>query len=37
MGKAGRERIQTRFSVEGMVEGNLAVYRELLEEIPSNK
>lgn len=30
MGAAGRERIRTQFSVDSMVEGNLAVYREVL-------
>jgi glycosyltransferase involved in cell wall biosynthesis len=32
MGEAGRERVAREFSVDGMVDGNLAVYRELLEE-----
>jgi glycosyltransferase involved in cell wall biosynthesis len=30
MGEAGRNRVRDLFSVEGMVEGNLAVYREVL-------
>jgi glycosyltransferase involved in cell wall biosynthesis len=30
MGERGRTRVRSRFSVDGMVEGNLAVYRELL-------
>jgi len=30
MGERGRDRIREHFSVSGMVEGNLAVYRELL-------
>jgi hypothetical protein len=30
MGEAGRERVQEVFSVNRMVEGNLAVYREIL-------
>ncbi|MDD2769707.1 MAG: glycosyltransferase [Methylococcus sp.] len=32
MGRHGRELIDREFSVDGMVEGNLAVYRELLAE-----
>lgn len=32
MGAAGREKMRREFSVEGMVEGNLKVYRELLGE-----
>jgi glycosyltransferase involved in cell wall biosynthesis len=32
MGQRGRELIEREFSVEGMVEGNLAVYRELWKE-----
>lgn len=32
MGEAGRERVDLEFSVDGMVEGNLRVYRELLQE-----
>jgi glycosyltransferase involved in cell wall biosynthesis len=35
MGKAGRERIRSRFSVEAMVEGNLSVYKELVESMPA--
>jgi glycosyltransferase involved in cell wall biosynthesis len=31
MGEAGRELVQREFSVDGMVEGNLGVYRELLD------
>ena len=30
MGKAGRERVASRFSVDAMVAGNLAVYRKVL-------
>jgi glycosyltransferase involved in cell wall biosynthesis len=30
LGEEGRRRVRHRFSVEGMVDGNLAVYRELL-------
>lgn len=30
MGEAGREKVRSLFSVEGMVEGNLAVYKEIL-------
>lgn len=36
MGEAGRELIAREFSVDGMVEGNLRVYRELLEEYAAN-
>lgn len=32
MGESGRELVQREFSVEAMVEGNLQVYRELLQE-----
>jgi len=32
MGDAGRELMRSEFSVDAMVEGNLAVYRELLQE-----
>jgi glycosyltransferase involved in cell wall biosynthesis len=35
MGEKGRKRIQTDFSVDRMVEGNLGVYRELLSELSS--
>jgi glycosyltransferase involved in cell wall biosynthesis len=31
MGEAGRELVAREFSVDGMVEGNLAIYRELLD------
>jgi glycosyltransferase involved in cell wall biosynthesis len=32
LGQAGRALVEREFSVDGMVEGNLAVYRELLDE-----
>jgi glycosyltransferase involved in cell wall biosynthesis len=32
LGRAGRRRVREEFSVEGMVEGNLEVYRQVLEE-----
>lgn len=32
MGEAGRQLVEGEFSVDGMVEGNLRVYRELLQE-----
>ena len=35
MGEAGRKRIREQFSIHGMVEGNLDVYRELLAESPT--
>jgi glycosyltransferase involved in cell wall biosynthesis len=31
MGEAGRARILVEFSIDAMVEGNLAVYRQVLE------
>jgi glycosyltransferase involved in cell wall biosynthesis len=36
LGEAGRDLVAREFSVDGMVEGNLRVYRELLEERASN-
>jgi glycosyltransferase involved in cell wall biosynthesis len=30
LGEEGKRRVRDRFSVEGMVEGNLSVYQELL-------
>ena len=35
-GEAGREKMRREFSLERMVAGNLAVYRELLDDMPKH-
>jgi glycosyltransferase involved in cell wall biosynthesis len=35
LGQAGRALMRSEFSIDAMVEGNLAVYRELLPQVPS--
>jgi glycosyltransferase involved in cell wall biosynthesis len=37
LGEAGRSLMRAEFSIDAMVEGNLAVYRELLPEVPGGR